>query len=155
VRTTTNQIPQSVQMEHEEIHSTLVRATKATGRVGAAAKVLAEVLHPHFVREEEIALPPLGLLAPLASGAKITEAQSAEALAMTGSLKQELPRMLVEHKQISAAVEKLRVAAHAENAAQYERLAEQLALHAKTEEEVLYPAALIVGELLRARTGKK
>ena len=155
VRTTTTQIPQSVQVEHEEIHSTLVRATKAPGRVGAAAKALAEVLHPHFVREEEIALPPLGLLAPLASGAKITDAQSAEALAMTGSLKQELPRMLDEHKEISAAVEKLRIAAHAENAVEYERLAEQLALHAKTEEEVLYPATLLVGEVLRARTEKK
>ena len=155
VKSTTIEIPKSIQAEHEEIHSTLVRATKAPGRVGAAAKALAEVLHPHFVREEEIALPPLGLLAPLASGAKITDAQSSEALAMTGSLKQELPRMLEEHKQISAAVEKLRIAAHAEKAVQYERLAEQLALHAKTEEEVLYPAALLIGEALQARMGKK
>lgn len=53
------QIPASVATEHEEIHSTLVAATKAPGRVGAAARELAEVLHPHFVREEQIALPPL------------------------------------------------------------------------------------------------
>ena len=65
------QIPKSVKTEHEEIHSMLVEATKAPGRVGAAAKELAEVLHPHFAREEHIALPPLGLLAPLMAGKQL------------------------------------------------------------------------------------
>jgi len=61
-------IPQSLQTEHEEIHEALTNATRAPGRVGAAAKELAAVLHPHFERENQIALPPLGLLAPLAAG---------------------------------------------------------------------------------------
>lgn len=39
----------------------------------------------------------------------------------------------------------------AERAAKFERLTEQLALRAQTEEEVLYPAAVLVGELIRAR----
>jgi hypothetical protein len=73
------EIPESIRREHEAIHSALVAATRAPGRVGIAAKALADVLHPHFVREEEIAL------------------------------------------------------------------------HARTEEEVLYPAALLVGDVLRAR----
>ena len=51
------QIPESIRIEHEAIHTALVEATKAPGTVGAAAKELAAVLHPHFVREEEIALP--------------------------------------------------------------------------------------------------
>ena len=62
------EIPQSIRLEHGAIHSVLVEATKATGAVGAAARALAHVLHPHFVREEEIALPPLGLLGPLSRG---------------------------------------------------------------------------------------
>lgn len=148
-------IPESLQKEHHEIHSTLVEATKAPGRVGAAATELAKVLHAHFVREEEIALPPLGLLAPLASGARITDPQRSEALTMTASLKQELPRMLEEHKHIKAAVEKLGAAARAEKAEKYERLAEALSLHARTEEEVTYPAAILVGETLRARGAAK
>ena len=32
-----------------------------------------------------------------------------------------------------------------------EHLAEQLALHAQTEGEVLYPAAVLVGDIIRAR----
>src|SRR5689334_25339137 len=67
------EIPASMRAEHEEIHAALERATQATGRVGEAARALAKVLHPHFVREEQIALPPLALLATLARG-EFTEA---------------------------------------------------------------------------------
>ena len=149
------EIPKSVKTEHDEIHSTLVEATKAPGRVGVAAKELAEVLHPHFVREEQIALPPLGLLAPLAAGKQLPENVASKALSMTDALQSELPNMLEEHKKIRAAVEKLHLAARAEHATTYERLAEQLALHAQTEEEVLYPAAIMVGKVIRERSQKQ
>jgi hypothetical protein len=143
------EIPKSVQSEHEAIHSALKEATRATGRVGPAAQELAKILHPHFVREEEIALPPLGLLSRLAGG-NFT-ADMADVLSMTDALKRELPQMLEEHKTIRAAVENLRVAARGDNADKYERLANDLALHAQTEEEVLYPAAILVGEIIHAR----
>lgn len=45
----------------------------------------------------------------------------------------------------------LRVAARAENAEKYDRLANDLTLNAQTEEELLYPVAILVGELIRAR----
>lgn len=147
-------IPKSMQVEHKAIHSALVRATRAKGEVGAAAKELAKVLDPHFKREEQIALPPLGLLAPLAAGDPVPEPAASEALKMSDTLKAELPRMLEEHKRIRAAVEKFRAAARAVKTPAYERLAEQLALHAQTEEEVFYPAAVLVGDILRAREKK-
>ena len=59
-------IPTSLKLEHEELHADLVKATQAGGRVGDAAKAVASVLHDHFVKEEEFALPPLGLLSALA-----------------------------------------------------------------------------------------
>lgn len=142
-------IPASVQAEHHAIHQQLEEAMKAPGQVGVAARALGAVLHPHFVREEEIALPPLGALAPLAAGR--LPADAASLLSMTAALKRELPQMLAEHTRIRAAVNTLRDAARAERVAKYEHLADQLALHAQTEEEVLYPAAVLVGELLRVR----
>lgn len=144
-------IPRSIQAEHSAIHSALVEATSAAGPVGAAAKELARVLHPHFVREEEIALPPLGLLRRLAAGERLSSDEISTALRMTDSLREELPRMLEEHTRIRAAVEQLRQAAAAQQDVEREQLATQLALHAQTEEEVLYPAAIVVGDLLRAR----
>ena len=143
------EIPRSVQTEHEEINKSLNEGTRAMGRVGSASQELGKILHPHFVREEEIALPPLGLLSRLAGGD--FTADMADILPMTDALKRELPQMLEEHKAIRAAVENLRVAARAENAEKYERLANDLALHAQTEEELLYPAAILVGEMIRAR----
>jgi hemerythrin superfamily protein len=77
------------------------------------------------------------------------------ALAMTDALRKELPRMLEEHKQIRSATEKLRTAAREAKASAQERFAEDLALHARTEEEVLYPAAILVGDVIRARMTKK
>lgn len=151
MQTVTISIPGSVEAEHRAIHSALEEATRAPGRVGIAARALAEVLHPHFVREEQIALPPLGLLAPLAAGER--QPEMAGALAMTDSLRRELPGMLEEHTRIRAAVEALRAAAQAERNAPAEQLADQLALHAQTEEEVLYPAAILVGDVIRARLG--
>ena len=63
----------------------------------------------------------------------------------------ELPKMLEEHVRIRAAVGELLAAARAAKAVKAVRLAEQLAMHAQQEEQVLYPAAILVGELIRAR----
>ena len=146
-------IPESLSHEHREIHASLLRATRLGGPVGAAARALAKVLDPHFVREEQIALPPLGLLAPLARG---DDAKAMRAiLPLTDSLRLELPRMLEEHKRIRSATEKLRAVAREEKAPAQEQLAERLAAHAQTEEEILYPAAVLVGDIIRARMAKK
>ncbi|MCG5485502.1 MAG: hypothetical protein KK482_17480 [Sinorhizobium meliloti] len=63
-------IPETLKAEHAELDAELVEATRAGGRVGGAAKEVARRLHPHFVREEEFALPPLFLLGPLAMGVR-------------------------------------------------------------------------------------
>lgn len=142
-------IPSSLVAEHEEIHARLVEATALPGAVGAAAKELAAVLDPHFARENQIALPPLGLLAPLAAGQKPGGLD--EVLAMTDALRKELPAMLAEHVRIRAATRKLHAAAKQHNAPDVLEFAEALAAHARMEEEVLYPAAILVGDIIRAR----
>jgi hypothetical protein len=147
--TTQIAIPESMRLEHAEIHDELVRATKLPGRIGDAARELAAILHPHFVREEEIALPPLGLLAPLARG-ELT-AEMPDVLTMTDALRAELPHMLEEHEAIRAATARLGEVARAEHDERVTELAEKLALHARSEEELFYPAAVLVGDLVRAR----
>jgi len=146
------EIPKPLQVEHEELHATLVNATKAPGAVGEAAREVARLLHPHFVREEEFALPPLALLSELARSG--VAPQMAEVLPMTRRLKSELPAMLAEHKQIVGALDKLRAAAAAASLPEYERFAEALTLHAQTEEEVLYPAAILIGEHVAHKLAK-
>ena len=145
----TPKIPESLKMEHEELHADLVRATKAGGKTGEAAKGVAKVLHDHFVKEEEFALPPIGLLAALARGE--VDKQMRDVLVMTDRLKAELPEMLREHQSVVAALKKLSAAAEEEKLPEHARFAEKLMLHAKTEEDVLYPAAILVGEYLKLK----
>jgi hypothetical protein len=144
-------IPASLNVEHDEIHAELVALTMAPGRVGEAARHVATVLHPHFVKEEKYALPPLGLLSTVAEGT-VTPAMK-PVLAMTDRLKRELPEMLAEHRTVVAALEKLAEAGTAENRADAVRFAAKLRVHAETEEQVLYPAAILVGEYVKVRLG--
>ena len=143
--------PPSLKHEHEELHAELVAATKAGGRVGAAAEAVARALHPHFVKEEEYALPPLGLLTMLADG-KLPPDRDA-VIAMTERLRKDLGHMLHEHKAIVIELHKLMEAAKIENKPGYVHFAEKLKLHAQTEEEVLYPSAILIGEYLKLKAG--
>jgi hypothetical protein len=115
-------VPEELALEHEELHKQLVKAIEEGGKVGEAAKAVTDVLHPHFEKEEEYAPPPLGLLSPI-----------------------------VEHKRIVAALDNLIDVAKKENKTQFAQFAEKLKLHAKTEEQVLYPSAILIGEYLKLR----
>jgi hemerythrin HHE cation binding domain-containing protein len=142
-------IPPSLKQEHEALHVELARATKAGGRTGQAAQAVARVMHAHFEKEEEYALPPLGLLVDLAKG-KLEPGMSA-ALTMTDKLEAELPSMLSEHTEIVAALKALIDAAKAEGKPDYVNFAEKLMAHARAEEEVSYPTALLIGRYLKAK----
>jgi hypothetical protein len=144
-------IPRPLKAEHEALHAELVAATKTGGRTGDAATAVAQLMHPHFLKEEAYALPPLGLLAPLADGAVTREMGAV--LELTEKLRAELPGMLEEHKAILAALAVLRSAAMDENRPEVARFAEALVHHAETEEAVVYPAALLIGEYVRLRLG--
>ena len=144
------QIPSSVAAEHREIHERLERAAKLPGSVGEAARAVVTLLAPHFVREEQIALPPLGLLRA-ASENKFEPALLA-ILPLADSLTRELPRMLAEHERIATATMHLAEVARASGNAEVGHLAQQLRLHALSEEEVLYPAAVLVGNWLRTQS---
>lgn len=143
------EVPEAMRVEHTALHEALAEATRVPGRVGEAAMAVARVLDPHFVREEQIALPPLGLLAQLADGGVTPDMEAV--LPLTDSLKLELPQMLEEHRAIHAALENLAKVAREEGQQEYARLAEEIMLHARTEEQVTYPAALLVGEYVRLR----
>ncbi len=142
-------VPSSLKREHEELHAELVAATKAGGKISEAAQAVARALHSHFVKEEEYALPLLGLLTVLAEGKLPSDSRAA--IAMTDRLKKDFGHMLHEHKAIVIELHKLMEVAQNEKKPEYVHFAEKLKLHAQTEEEVLYPAAILVGEYLKLK----
>lgn len=142
-------MPPVLTMEHEAIREELGRATQSGGRTGEAAWQVTRVLFPHVYREEQFAIPPLLLLPRLANGEFTPDME--EVLAQTEVLKNELPRMLEEHKAIVSALQKLLQTATLEGLTGYARLAQKLILHAQTEEELLYPASILVGEFVKLK----
>lgn len=115
--------PASLRREHEELHAGLAETIKAGGNTGNAAKKVADILHAHFLKEEEYALPPLGILPVLAEGTVLPEMQAA--IELTDRLKKAVI------------------------------FAEKLMLHAQTEEDVLYPASILIGEYLKLKLSRR
>ncbi len=143
--------PAAMVVEHKEIHKMLDDATQLPGKTGEAAQALLKVMGPHFIKEEEYALPPLGILPLLAEGKALSGADRKSAIAMTDKLKADLPGMLQDHKMVVLSLNALVEAAEAENHPEVIEFAKKLKLHAETEEEVSYPAAILVGKYLKLK----
>lgn len=143
--------PAALRLEHQEMHDFLVRAQNEPGAIGEAASLVARLLKPHARKEESFALPPLGLLAELARGR--VEPYMASALHHSAWLKEHLDDMLAEHRAIIAALERLVAAAGREKRFDYAEFAQRVIAHIRIEEEVMYPAAILVGEYLTLRSG--
>ena len=144
-------VPVSLKREHQELHEALDQAVHVGGETGERAKEVVRLLHPHFLREEAFALPPLGLLTALVRGEISPEMR--DVFAMTDRLKAELPDMENDHREIVIALQELSKAAREESKTDQEKLAEQIVFHARGEEEVSYPAAILVGEYLKLVIG--
>ena len=144
-------IPPVLAAEHKELHEELEAAINSGGETGAAARTVEERLSVHFKKEEEFALPQLGLLADIAQGK--TSPEMKRAIEMADKLKADMPQMLSEHKGILQALDALAAAAKTENKAEAAAFVENLKAHAQNEEQITYPAAILVGEYLKLKLG--
>lgn len=141
------QVPVSLRSGHDAIYATLKRAMREAGATGEAARRLAQVWDGHMMREEKFAFRPLGLLKALARGE--TPEELATAAKLVEGLRRELPQILDEHRQIAELLRVLAGAAEAQGKPEYVAFAEDLIVHAHLEEDVLYPAALLIGEFAK------
>ena len=142
-------MPRSLRLEHAALARSLAAAGAEPGCLGEEARRGARLLEPHARKEEAFAMPPLGLLARLARGE--AHPGMAEVLPHSDWLKNNLATFVAEHRMIAAAAEQLLEAARAQQRPDLADLAERIINHARLEEEVLYPAAVLVGEYLRLR----
>lgn len=141
--------PHTLVAEHNDLHAELVRATKLPGRLGELATAVSRAMEAHFQKEEELAMPPLGLLGPVAEGRMPGDPESL--IRTAARLEAELPRMLEDHREIVKAVDRLIDVALEENRFEVADFGERLKHHAQLEEEILYPAALLLGQYVRLR----
>jgi Hemerythrin HHE cation binding domain len=146
-------VPRTIKSEHLELHHLLTRAVESGGKIGEAALRVADLMRPHMQKEEEFSLPPLSILAALVKGDSVPDAELV--LAMSERLRSEFVSLVREHDEIVRALQRLIVAARVDGRTDIVEFAEKLVLHAEMEEEVLYPAAILAGEILRHRRARQ
>jgi hypothetical protein len=144
-------VPPAIKIEHEHLHHELEAALASGGKTGAQASKVAAVLLPHFQEEEAYAMPPLGLLESLARNEQVDDAQARQAIQMAERLRREYGNMLKEHQALTVELRALAAAARQEAKPDQARFADELIVHAQNEEQVLYPATLVIGEYLKLR----
>lgn len=142
-------MPESLRAEHEDLRAELDHALRLGGRLGEAARMLESPLRAHLRREDDNVHLALGLLQSVADG-KIAPAMR-EVVVIVDRLKIELPQMLAEHAEIEKALDRLGQVATQEARPRIAYFAAKLLRHARMEEEVLYPAAIVLGEYLKSR----
>lgn len=137
----------SVRAEHAELRAELEEAANCRGRLGAAARAVAKTFGPHLIKEEKCVLPPLGILPVLAAGKIPHNAEEIRTIAER--LESELEQLTREHRAIVTSLTRFAEIAEEEGRTDLVQLAIKLKLHAANEEEVLYPAAVLVGKYLK------
>ena len=147
------EVPSSIKKEHENLLAQIHGITLFQDSAGLVAIKLNDLIRHHFKEEEESALPPLGLLSLLASG-RIPE-QSNQIILLTDKFTSQLTHLSVEHQLIKAYMDELRQADSNGSHPEIIEFEKELHKHANTEEEVFFPAAILIGEYLKLKAGIK
>jgi len=146
--------PLSLEKEHEEIWQLLIRVQHLSGKTGSIAERLAKDLKTHIDKEESFALPLLGILRDIADG-KLKNSVAKRASILGLEFEKEYPGMLHGHKELYKILERLKKVGADEGHLTAVRFAEALEAHSKQEEEVLYPAAIVAGQMASNRAKSK
>ncbi len=139
--------PEPIINEHQEFRDELLTAIKIGGESGNVASQIAEILNPHFKKEEEFAFPPLILMAPLARD-EINPSMK-DALGMIEQLKKELSILTDDHIKIILKLEYFDRAIKFERLTEFTIFSKRLIHHSRAKEGILYPAAIILGKFIR------
>ena len=146
-------IPHSLVAEHKELQLMLKDTIALGGETGRFAELVDASLAPHFAKEEEYALPPLTMLPDLAQDRAVID--PGEMIRRSERMKTELPQMINDHRLIVLSLDHLAQAARNENRESALQFVEKLRLHARMEEEILYPAGIVAGECAKLRAERR
>jgi hypothetical protein len=142
--------PNSVQLQHAQIIGRLESYARQSGPIGAAAQKALAFLKAHYAKEEEVVLPPLGLLSALLKDG-VSKADMERALKMAENTKAAGDELYAEHAQITALMTELADTANESNERELVRLATRVAAQSLNDMEVLHPTTVLIGEYVRMK----
>jgi hypothetical protein len=142
-------VPKALLHGHDEARAELVRATMEGGRIAKAGKRVAGLCLPHFEHEEKDVFPVLALLPYLEQGNLRPEMMDVMPLILNFRAKRDA--MNDHHQLIASAIEDLLQAAHKEKNREIAEFAYNLRVHERIEDEVIYPAVVLIGKYLQEK----
>ena len=107
------------------------------------------MLH-HFKEEEDVVLPLLGLLPSLAND-QMPE-QIKNIILLSEKVKPLMNHLSAEHQLIKAYLEELKQASDSEHRPEILEFENEVSKHAISEEEVYFPASILIGEYLKLKS---
>lgn len=140
-------VPKAIIHGHANIILELNEVFAIGGEIAQKAKQLKDSMVPHFKKEEEYALPPLGLL--LAFTQEKWEINAEEAIKMADNLELRLAEMKHDHSHIADILNELKLLGEKEHNLVVKMFVKTLTLHIEMEDEVLYPATILIGNYLK------
>lgn len=143
------EVPACIKEEHERLLRQMEKLTVLKDSTGRVAARTLQLMQHHFQEEEDYVLPPLRTLPLLAS--ELIPAHSAEIIRLTEKLRSQLAHLNAEHQMVRNHLEELRLAIAYDKRPDISMLEEEVARHARVEEEVYFPAAILVGEYLKQK----
>lgn len=138
--------PYGLSAIHQDFLSQLKKVASESGDVGAAARAVVGVLEPHIKLEESVVLPVLSYAVDAAGG---NASLNPELPARSARLKAELPLLLDAESNIFGTLVELYAVADADGRSEIVQLAERMIWHETNDAEILYPAAVLVGDTAR------
>lgn len=146
-KVSTMQTPQSLATEHRELHDFLLAPRKKVANLGVRQRSWRKPWRPISGARRRLPHRRSGYFRNLPESRATAEMRAV--LPMTDALERELPQMLREHDDIRAAAKRFRAEAAKAGRDEYVRFTDGLAAHAREEEEILYPAAVLVGRYVK------
>ena len=146
------EVPLVILEDHHYFLDKLEQVTSYQDSTGYTARELYEVMEYHFKEEEDYVLPPLGILPLLAKG-ELPE-NSKEIITLTEKFRENSDVMLAEHQMITHFLGEMMRAAERENHQELVGFDGELQKHAVLEEEILFPAVLLIGDYLKQKYGE-
>jgi hypothetical protein len=140
--------PDSLMMAHNILERELEQALNAGGLAGVVAQNTAKALNVHFKDEEQTVFPLMSLIPSLPGGRALPEVEDVQMLKYR--LEAAMPGLLEDHRIITEAVRDIADASRGGDGGRLARFSDLLQLHTRTEEQIHFPAAILIGETLEA-----
>jgi hemerythrin superfamily protein len=132
--------------QHKEL---LVKAKNFSKNGDSTAVKLYEILQYHFNEEEQYVFPALGALPQLAAG-EVPE-KSAEIIRLSERFRSNSAKLLAEHQMIKTLMEEYKRGSQ-ESDSLFDGFEKALTAHARSEEEIYFPAAIVAADYLKLKT---